>query len=43
VGRCPGRLAIDVAVPVNPMTDVTQEALLGRLSEAADELDRLLL
>ena len=37
------RLAINVSVPVNRMTDVTQEAVLGRLSEAADELDHLLL
>jgi DNA-binding IclR family transcriptional regulator len=37
------RLAINVSVPVNRMTDVTQEAVIGRLTEAADELDHLLL
>jgi DNA-binding IclR family transcriptional regulator len=37
------RLAINVSVPVNRMTDVIQEAVISRLTEAADELDHLLL
>jgi DNA-binding IclR family transcriptional regulator len=37
------RLAINVSVPVNRMTDVLQEAVISRLTEAADELDHLLL
>lgn len=37
------RLAINVSVPVNRMTDVTQDAVIGRLSVAADEVDHLLL
>ena len=37
------RLAINVSVPISRMTDVIQEAVLSRLSEAATELDHLLL
>ena len=37
------RLAINVSAPVSRMTDVTQEAVITRLTEAADELDHLLL
>jgi DNA-binding IclR family transcriptional regulator len=37
------RLAINVSVPVNRMTDEFRGAILGRLTEAADELDHLLL
>lgn len=37
------RLAINVSVPLNRMTDDVVEAILGRLTEAADELDHLLL
>jgi DNA-binding IclR family transcriptional regulator len=37
------RLAINVSVPISRMTDVIQEAVLSRLTEAATELDHLLL
>ena len=37
------RLAINVSVPVNRMTEVLREAVISRLTEAADELDDLLL
>jgi DNA-binding IclR family transcriptional regulator len=37
------RLAINVSVPLNRMTDEFRTAILGRLVEAADELDHLLL
>ena len=37
------RLAINVSVPVNRMTEPIVQLILGRLTEAADELDHLLL
>ena len=37
------RLAINVSVPVNRMNEEIQETIRGRLTEAADELDHLLL
>lgn len=37
------RLAVNVSVPVNRMTDDVVKAILGRLTEATGELDHLLL
>ncbi len=37
------RLAINVSAPLSRMTDVTQDAVIARLAEAAEELDHLLL
>lgn len=37
------RLAINVSVPASRMTEDTQGAILGRLTESAEELDHLLL
>ena len=37
------RLAINVSVPASRMTDVMQQAVIGRLQKAAEELDHLLL
>jgi DNA-binding IclR family transcriptional regulator len=37
------RLAINVSAPIGRMTDVIQEAVITRLTGAADELDHLLL
>jgi DNA-binding IclR family transcriptional regulator len=37
------RLAINVSVPVNRMNEETETAILGRLTQAAEELDHLLL